>query len=131
MVTHRHAGRITRGHEYVQRNNLQLMSPIGCEPFWTLASAEWNHMVFPFCLLIPYPLELHLHFYPDLPPSVTPQYLAMLVVDKEEKLTFYGFPSGLSSQLASLLHLIAAFSNSTSHQLNGVFPTILIAYLHQ
>ena len=65
-VMYRHAGRVTTGPEDIKRKSLQLMPPLGCEPFWTLAAAEWNHMASLLCLLIPHSLESSLGFSQSL-----------------------------------------------------------------
>lgn len=52
---------------------------------------------FLFFIFTPYPLEPFLLLHPYLSPYVTPQHLAMLVANQEEKLTFY-FPSWLTPQ---------------------------------
>lgn len=65
-VTYRRAGRVTTGPEVIKRDSLQLMPPVGCEPFWTLAAAEWNHTASSLCLLIPHSLESPLGFYQSL-----------------------------------------------------------------
>ena len=65
-VIYRHAGRVTTGPEDIKRKSLQLMPPLGCEPFWTLAAAEWNHMASLLCLLIPHSLESSLGFSQSL-----------------------------------------------------------------
>lgn len=54
-------------------------------------------MALPFLLFTPYPLEPSLHLYTEPPPTGPPNTL-LLVVNTEEKLTVYCFPSCLSPQ---------------------------------
>lgn len=56
---------------------------------WTTWLLNLDHVAFPFFIFTPYPLEPFLHLHPYLSPYGTPQHLAMLVVNQEEKLTFY------------------------------------------
>ena len=74
------------------------LGPLVDNSHWLWAIPDfWLYVTFLFLLQTAYPLGPSLHLYSEPPPKSLHSPL-LLVVNKEEKLTFCSFPSWLSSQ---------------------------------